>query len=112
MQADGKKQNDSRSPQKCRERLQQSRVVIDFFGGLENLEIAEQMADHKPNRMKPVTAMIAFLPTVVCQKRRLPAERFTTVALMEETSPSVCNEGFLRKSGAFRTDDLSQAELS
>jgi hypothetical protein len=47
VQADGKEQGDPRAPQEGGERFQRSRVVIDFFRWQEDLQIAEQVADHE-----------------------------------------------------------------
>ena len=45
VQDDGNEQCDARAPQEGRERSQHRRVMIDFFGWQEDLQIAEQMAD-------------------------------------------------------------------
>jgi len=92
VQADGKEQCDPRAPQEGGERFQRRRVMIDFFGWQEDLQIAEQVADDEAEQDEAVMAMIAFLPTVVCQKCKLPAGRLTAVALMECIGPSVCSE--------------------
>src|SRR5271157_418125 len=76
-------------------------------GGRKIWRFPSKWPQRKPNSMKPVTAMMAFLPTVVCQNRKLPAGRFTAVALMECMGPCDFREKCRIKFEAYRADDLN-----
>ena len=61
-------------------------VAVELVGSEENLKIARSRWPRtKPARTMPLTAMTAFLPLVVVQKRhaRAPGARPVAVALIE-----------------------------
>jgi hypothetical protein len=61
VQADGKEQSDPRAPQEGGERFQRGRVVIDFFGWQEDLQIAEQVAANETEQHKAGDGHYRFL---------------------------------------------------
>src|SRR5208337_1021881 len=61
VQADGKEQGDPRAPQEGGEGLQRRRVVIDFFGRQEDLQIAEQVAANETEQHEAGDGHYRFL---------------------------------------------------